>query len=90
MPKRAAATVRSYNKYRTFHNYLLLQRLHYRILEPAGGIEHSICCLRRNYSSIELRRQILSLHFLVRTAPSQAFDRKAHSIHRFCEACRSL
>src|SRR5215216_4885795 len=25
-------------------------------MEPAGGIEHSICCKQCNYSSIELRR----------------------------------
>jgi len=30
------------------------------VVEPAGGIEHSICCIRCNYSSIELRRQNLS------------------------------
>jgi hypothetical protein len=76
VPKRAPGAVRPNDKYWPFHHDVsedLAQKseIHKRIIpivvphfmeivEPAGGIERSIWCIRCNYSSIELRRQNLS------------------------------
>src|SRR3979411_907253 len=39
------------------------------IREPAGGIEHSICCSRSNYSNVKLRRQHLRSSLKLCAAP---------------------